>query len=215
MDEYLSSFRPLLKKYLIEICFIGASVICIIISLTIYSRSSPQQTEAVTPTQDTEQEENNSTIYVDLAGYVAHPDVYEISSGTRLKELLILAGGLAKEADAQYFARNFNLAKVLIDQEKIYIPSNRDISPDIQEQTLSDIPSSTEISMGNMALPQSSKKISINSSSSQELDILSGVGKVTADKIINGRPYQNIQELLDKKIVSKSVFSKIQNAISL
>lgn len=214
MDEYLGSFRPLLKKYLIEICFIGASFVCIIISLAIYTRSSPLQAEAVTPAQETEQEGNNSAIYVDLAGYVAHPDVYELSSGTRLKELLILAGGLAKEADSHYFARNFNLAKVLIDQEKIYIPSTMDISPELQGQT-ANLPSNSEISMGNMALPQSSKKISINSSSEQELDTLSGVGKVTADKIINGRPYQNIQELVDKKIVTKSVFSKIQNAISL
>ena len=47
------------------------------------------------------------------------------------------------------------------------------------------------------------------------MDKLPGIGPVTAGKIIAGRPYSVIEELVSKKAVSKSVFEKIKELISL
>ncbi len=51
------------------------------------------------------------------------PDVYEVVLGARLKDVLIKAGGLSENADKDFFYRNFNLARIVNDQEKYYIPS--------------------------------------------------------------------------------------------
>ena len=48
-----------------------------------------------------------------------------------------------------------------------------------------------------------------------QLDTLPGVGKVTAGKIIQNRPYASIDDLLNKKIVGKSVFEKIKDLVQL
>lgn len=56
--------------------------------------------------------------------------------------------------------------------------------------------------------------ININTASSVELDLLPQIGEKTAQKIIENRPYEQIDELKTKKIVSKNLFEKIKNMIS-
>ncbi len=56
-------------------------------------------------------------------------------------------------------------------------------------------------------------KIDINSASKDDLMKLEGVGDVTADKIIAGRPYKTKTELLNKKIVNKSTYAKISDKL--
>ena len=46
-----------------------------------------------------------------------------------------------------------------------------------------------------------------------ELEKLTGVGPVTAEKIIAGRPYGRIEDLINKKIIGKAVFEKIKASI--
>lgn len=57
--------------------------------------------------------------------------------------------------------------------------------------------------------------VNLNTTSLGELDKLPGVGPVTAQKIIDGRPYVSVDELLSSKIVGKSVYDKIKNQISI
>ncbi|KKR15775.1 MAG: Helix-hairpin-helix motif protein, partial [Candidatus Levybacteria bacterium GW2011_GWA2_41_15] len=45
-------------------------------------------------------------------------------------------------------------------------------------------------------------------------DVLPGIGPVTAQKVIDNRPYGSIDELLIKKAVSKATFEKIKDKIS-
>jgi DNA uptake protein ComE-like DNA-binding protein len=49
----------------------------------------------------------------------------------------------------------------------------------------------------------------------EELDSLPGVGKVTAQKIIDNRPFKALEELINQKIITKSVFEKIKNLIEI
>jgi competence protein ComEA len=57
--------------------------------------------------------------------------------------------------------------------------------------------------------------ININSATESELDKLSGVGPVTAQKIIDGRPYSNLSDLVAKKILTQKAFDKIKDQISV
>lgn len=143
-------------------------------------------------------------IVVDVSGAVARPGVYSFQDNSRIQDALIAAGGLSAQADREYVAKSINLAALLKDGIKIYIPKVGENVQQIQSST-SNLPSDQSSISG----------ISVNNASSQELDSLPGIGSVTAQKIINGRPYSSIEELQTRKIVSSKVFDEIKDKISL
>lgn len=149
---------------------------------------------------------NYSPIYVEVNGSIQKPNVYKIKENSRLKELIETAGGLSEDADRSYFNRNFNLARKLVDGEKIYIPS-------LQETKLETFTNEKNAIQSDIKLQ--SGLININTASIDELDKLSGIGQVTAQKIIDSRPYANISDLTSKKIVGKSLFEKIKDLITI
>jgi len=179
-----------------------------------------------------------SSIKIDISGAVKNPGVYDLDQDSRISLALDKAGGIDnKKADNSWIARNINLATKLKDGDKIYIPSKNETY-----QTQNKIPQLTpSSSTQNQVLvgqtqgvlgyqttlqpakesplsPQSSasnQKISINSSSKKDLDTLPGVGEITAQKIIDKRPYGSIEDLKTKKVVNKSVFEKIKDLIVL
>lgn len=55
--------------------------------------------------------------------------------------------------------------------------------------------------------------ISLNDATSVELETLPLVGPTTAKKIIQGRPYRTIDELVSRKIVTERVFTAIREKI--
>ena len=136
-------------------------------------------------------------IKVDIEGAVQQPGIYEIPNDSRIQDVLIAAGGMTAKADRTRVSKDINLAQRVFDGQKIYIPETGVSNPVTQ------LPSNTI------------KTININIATEAELDTLSGVGVVTAKKIISGRPYQNISELLTKHLVGASVYEKIKDSISV
>ncbi|HET7713409.1 MAG TPA: helix-hairpin-helix domain-containing protein [Patescibacteria group bacterium] len=56
--------------------------------------------------------------------------------------------------------------------------------------------------------------ININKASASDLDSLPGIGLVYSQKIISGRPYTAVTELLTRKIIPLSTYNKIKGQIS-
>lgn len=148
--------------------------------------------------------EQNSTkdIYVDVSGAVNKPGVYQLELGSRVEDALRAAGGLAGGANTQWIATNLNRAMVLADGAKIYIPS--------QSET-----QSSNAGASSSLVKTISEKVNLNSASQSELESLIGVGPVTAVKIISGRPYQTIEELVSKKILGQKTFDKLKDQLTL
>lgn len=211
MQGFIESFRLIWEKYKVEICLIIGSLIIALISIFVFFlNQQPAATDEVLLEPVKTETLITSNIFVDLSGAVERADVYEVTSGARLKDVLILAGGLSVDADRGFFARSFNLARKLKDQEKIYIPNREEIQNEliqINQPALTNYYSDTPTA--------SSEKISINNATMDQLDTLPGIGKITAQKIIQNRPYQSLDDLLSKKIVGKSVYERIKDLITI
>lgn len=140
-------------------------------------------------------------ISVDVSGSVNKPGVYQLTDGTRIDAAIAAAGGFSQTANTEYISKYLNMAQKLSDGTKIYVPA-------IGEQA-----ANTQI--GTVAGTSIQAKVNINTASQSELESLPGIGPVTAEKIINARPYQQIEDLLNKKVVSQSVFEKIKDLVVL
>jgi len=140
-------------------------------------------------------------VAVDVEGAVGKPGMISLFSGARIDDAIKKAGGFAQDADREYIAKNINLASVVKDGQKIYIPK--------VGETVSD-------SNGN-ALSSNSKStlVNINTATESELDSLPGIGPVRAGKIIANRPYASINDLLTKKVLGEATFEKIKDQISV
>lgn len=198
------------KNFPIEIVLLLISLGLISISLFIFFKTK-NQSQTIT-FEKKEELPLSSKIYVEIAGAVKKPGVYEINEGARLKDIISLAGGLTEEADKLFFSRNFNLAEFVFDQEKIYIPAKWEIEQGLFTDQPSLIIQKTSISQNQQS---TTLKININTASMEELESLPGVGKVTAQKIIDNRPYSLVEDLINKKVVGKSVFEKIKDLVTV
>ncbi len=144
----------------------------------------------------------SKTISIDVSGAVTSPGVYKLKEGDRVEEAIKAAGGFSGQANKEYISKYLNMAQKLSDGSKIYVLF-------AGESGLSGAP------QGVVAGTSTSAKVNINTATQAELEALSGVGPVTASKIISDRPYQDIQEILSKKAVSKAVFEKIKDLLVL
>lgn len=226
MSSFIKSFFPLLKrlkikKYLVEIILLSTALIITITAVVIYNNNSQSledevETSSIRSRQNYDRQEQ---IFVDVSGAVNKPNMYQVGFGARLKNVIDKASGLSDDADVMFFNRNFNLARIVYDQEKIYIPSILEIKSGIvmeSPQTF-DYNSPSVISQikSVSGLSEAESLININSATIEELDQLPGIGQVTANKIITNRPYNTMDELLTNKVVNKGVYEKIKDLIVL
>ena len=137
--------------------------------------------------------------------------MYTFDSSARIIDAIQKAGGLTEEADEAFVKRNINYARVMIDQEKIYIPFLSDTSNGtiLENKRVIDYTQPNTISL------IANTKININNASLLELDQLPGIGKVQSEAIFNNRPYTNTQDLVKNTVIKQSVYDKIKDLISV
>ena len=136
-------------------------------------------------------------ITVDVEGAVINPGVYTLPAGSRVDDALASAGGLGSDVNEELFAKTINRAAKITDGAKLYIPM-------VGEDQTSHNFSTTQNGL-----------VSVNFATIAQLDVLSGVGPVTAQKIIDNRPYSDLNELVSKKAIGPSLYEKLKNNLSL
>lgn len=163
-------------------------------------RDNPSRSDLVGFENDL-QPTRSDLIYVDVAGAVEKPGVYKLSSGSRIGDALVMAGGLSAKADREWVARTINLASEVKDGGKIYIPAVQQISESVGQSASKSV--------------SESGKININTASNGELDSLAGIGEVRAQAIIANRPYGRTEELVSKAKIPQSVYDEIKDSLSI
>lgn len=141
-------------------------------------------------------EEEVVWLWVDVGGAVERPGVYELEEGSRIKDGLIAAGGLADEANRDYVSRMINLAEKVEDGEKVYIPFR-------EEGVVAGVAVDNE------------GVVNLNTASESQLDTLWGVGEARAKEIINGRPYASVEEVVERGVLPASVVEKNEGLMTV
>ncbi len=210
----LEKFKPLLKQHWLPLALGLVGLILFIYGLISLLGSASNKTDSTfapakkaSEIQQVSPQANSQKIVVDVEGAVVKPGIYSLAQGSRVQEALVLALGLSETADRNWVEKNLNLAAKLTDGAKIYIPRLGEAQT-TAASAIEGVSSGTDV-LGANAL------INVNTATSSELDVLPGVGPVTAQKIINNRPYATINELLDKRVVSAKVFTQIKDKISV
>lgn len=209
MDLELLSERikPVLKQYWLPIALALVGLIFFAYGLISLLGSASKNNEIkfehedLTSTPIKSGQKSQSLITIDVEGAVVRPGVYKLALNSIIQDVLVASGGLSADANRDYVAKNINLASKLTDGAKIYIPKTDEANYQ---------PSSQVLGIGGGG----GGEININMASAESLDSLPGVGPVTAEKIINNRPYGSANDLLDKKVVSAKVFSQIKDRIT-
>lgn len=215
----MSNVQDFLFKYKIEFILLTVSIVVSVFSIFLYLKATVVEKKENIVFYDSKDNKTKSVnISIDVTGSVLKPDLYILREGTRLKEALDKAGGLSENADWNFFYRNFNLSRILVDQEKIYIPSVEEIEQGVILQNVRTIDyfnqnnSQTNNIYSN---PDNLNLVNINSSSLSQLEDLPGIGPSLANKITNARPYNSLNDLIDRKILSVGQYEKVKDYLTL
>lgn len=184
------------KPFLIIIGIAFVTSVLTLIGIVKLSNLNPVNKTLSTPVKITKNSVLKQTLTIDIQGAIYKPGVYQLPQNSRMLDALKKGQGLTEQADRYLIAKTFNLAKLLIDEEKIYIPY-------LDERNFNDYSG------------QTNTLISINSASETQLELLPGIGPVRAQAIADNRPYSTIEELVSKKVLGEATLNKIINLISL
>ena len=159
-------------------------------------------------------DEKVEEIAIHIVGEVKNEGVIYLKKGSRIIDAINEAGGETKQADLS----QINLAYVLEDGVKIYIPNKKEkITEYIIESNGNNV-----IQEGNKTSNTEkgdSDKVNINTATQEELDSLPGIGPSTAQKIINYREenglFKKIEDIQNVKGIGDSKYSDVKDKITV
>lgn len=166
-------------------------------------------------------------IKVEIKGAVEKPGVYKIKENTRVEDLVKLAK-MNKYATTEFN----NLSKKLKDEDVVIIYTKEETNDFIEGKgTIKYIekecvcPKVNNISCYYDAITSldgiinKTGKISLNSATIEELDLLPGIGESRALDIIKYREenngFKDIEEIMNVKGIGESTFEKLKNYLTL
>ena len=145
-------------------------------------------------------------IRVYVCGAVKQPDVYEISSDSRIVDAVSAAGGFAIDA----YPEAMNLAETVSDGSRIYVPTKEEVD------ALAVVYSDTGSGSGDTT-SDSTGRVNINTATLEELTTLPGIGDTRARAIIDYREqngaFGNIEDIMQVTGIKEKSFSKIKDSI--
>ena len=141
-------------------------------------------------------------IFVDIDGAVKNPGVYKVSEGTRLFQVIELAGGLADNASTA----SLNRAETVYDGQKITVFSSE-----------GEIPASADSEESNNGTLGG--KVNINYADSVTLQTIPGIGPSKATRIIEYRQaqgkFKKIEDIKNVTGIGDMTFENIKEYITV
>lgn len=149
-------------------------------------------------------------IYVDLKGAVKHPGVYALDQGSRVFDLLEMAGGLTEDAAE----RALNQAQLLVDQQSLYVPTMEEWEAESQGPQANVVESQAAIVPSPSA---NSGKVNVNQADLAQLETLPGIGSKKAQAIIDYRTangsFHSLEDLGKVKGIGPKMLEKLKDLV--
>lgn len=156
---------------------------------------SDNQAQEITYEQEQELQET-AEIMVYVCGAVNEPGVFTLEVGARVVDAIELAGGVSEPAAPEYL----NLAAVLQDGEKIYVPTREEVIRWEEKEAQNDL-------------------VNINTAGMDKLCTLPGIGESKAQDIITYRQKQGefaqIEDIMQVPGIKEYLFQKIETYITV
>ena len=194
---FIESFKNLFIKLALIITFIIIIIYNFFISKNSYSEINSLESIVENSTENKIELDENNKIKVYIAGEVNTPGVFELDEDSRVEDAIASAGGLTNLANI----KNINLALIIEDGEKIYIPNIND--NDIIDYSAQESPKSS--------------KVNINKADVSELQNLPGVGVSLSEKIFNYRKengnFKKIEDLKNVNGIGEKKFEALKEYI--
>lgn len=230
MKRYLRKINKKQKIILISIIAILATGI----SYYAYSKENTEyemsNLELKNNIPNEQKEEGNlkqaekTKIKVHVSGAVNQEGVIELDEGARIVDAIEKTGGFTEEA----YTKEINLAHLLEDGVKIYIPTKKEIEEKEnnvvvnKNETITQTKYSTRetnTSNINNLTKSNNSKININTATKEQLDTLPGIGVSTAEKIIQYRKekgkFKNKEDIKNVNGIGESKYEKIKDLIEI
>ena len=226
------------KKQII-LCGLGLVLLLVVASIFIYKNFTAKDKEDENIVLNTkkdikkdEEEEKTSDVYyqVDIKGEVINPGIYTVKEGSRVIDVIRLAGDLTEVADTSVL----NLSKKVKDEMVIIVYSFDEVESFTETKEQEEIEQEAcknQNGIENDACIEDSKndtssssvvisgKISLNTATLDELMMLPGIGEAKAEAIIKYREevgaFQNIEELKEVNGIGDAIFDQIKENITI
>ena len=224
----------------IILCGLGLVLLLVVASIFIYKNFTAEDKEDENIVLNTkkdikkneEEEEVDSDIYyqIDIKGEVVNPGIYTVKEGSRVIDVIRLAGDLTEVADTSVL----NLSKKVKDEMVIIVYSFDEVlnftetkeKEKIEQEACINqngitndacIEDSTDDTSSSSVVI--SGKISLNTATLDELMMLPGIGEAKAEAIIKYREevgaFQNIEELKEVSGIGDAIFDQIKESITI
>lgn len=162
----------------------------------------------------TDNEEENK-ILIHITGSVKAEGVVILNSGDRIIDAIEAAGGEKEDADLS----KLNLAYILQDGEKLYVPSINDTEEKVYVTAENGENVITEGAGNTDKVDGKKETVNINTATKEELMTLPGVGESTAIKIIDYRKsngkFQKIEDIKNVPGIGDSKFQNMKEKLSV
>lgn len=204
---------------------VGAIIIAITVGIYFYKTTKDNSELEITEDNLTtntavensnETVEENNTIVVHITGEVNYPGVVVLKEGARVVDAIEAGGGETDEADLS----SLNLAYMLSDGEKIYVPNKEETSQENQEREYI-TSAKDDLAQSENGAKSTGKnfKININTAKQEELTQITGIGESTAKKIIeyrtqNGK-FKSIEDIKNIPGIGDSKFNAMKEEITV
>lgn len=195
-----------IKEY--KFYLLAAIAAAIFYSFSFTNSGSEEEMEEVTWTneergdQEPETKPKAEIMMAEIKGAVNRPGVYTIEKENRVNDLIELAGGLTKDADAG----TVNFAMRVNDEMSIYIPRKGESQEDPMD-------------IQNVSQQEKKTTINLNKATASELETLPGIGPAKAAAILEYREsngsFQTIEDLKDITGIGEKTFEKLKDLISV
>ena len=211
--EFTTKQKIIIISIIIVLIIVGIYVYNIRFSEDINENTNENQLNTSFVENILENYDKNKEIIVHITGAVKKNGIVKLKDGARIYDAIEMAGGSTDDADLS----KINLAYVLEDGQKVYIPKIGEINQENAEEEYITFEYGNNKNIIQDYNKGGNEKVNINTANQTELETLPGIGTATAEKIIDYRnkngKFSSIEDIQNVKGIGNAKYENIKESI--